>query len=83
MKTINLFHHYLYSYKRLGNCKNIENVLMTLKFPVVYIENPGDKEHGAMFNGINNFACSRGLDTTAGSYFFAVYDDNKNIVESI
>ncbi len=56
---------------------------MSLRYPIVYLQNPTEKDHSVTFNGINEFALSRGLDATAGSYFFAVYDDNKKILGAI
>jgi ribosomal protein S18 acetylase RimI-like enzyme len=53
---------------------------MALVYPVVFIEHPTEADHAITFNGINNFARSRGLEATAGSYFYGVYDDNKKLV---
>lgn len=49
---------------------------------IEFIENPTEEDHGAIFHGINSYAEKRGLLGTGG-YFFAVYDENKNIVAAI
>lgn len=50
--------------------------------PIVFIENPTEKDHGAIYHGMNKYAAERGLSGTGG-YFFAVYDDNNNIIAAI
>ncbi|MBS0656400.1 MAG: GNAT family N-acetyltransferase [Verrucomicrobia bacterium] len=52
---------------------------MKLKYPIIFIESPTEHDHGVIFNGINAFAVSLRLDATAGSYFFAVYDDTNTM----
>ena len=49
---------------------------------IVFIENPSEKEHGAIYHGINSYAAQRGMVGTGG-YFFVAYDDNKNIIAAI
>lgn len=49
---------------------------------LIFIENPSEKEHGAIYNGINSYAAQRGMAGTGG-YFFAAYDNNKNIIAAI
>lgn len=49
---------------------------------IVHIENPTENDHGAIIEGINRYAAQRGLSATGG-YFFAVYDNNKNIIAAI
>ena len=56
---------------------------MTLKYPITFIDNPTEQDHGVLFNGINAFAVSQGLKATAGGYFFAVYDDTNTMVAAI
>lgn len=56
---------------------------MPLKYPITFIENPTDQDHGMLFKGINEFAKSQGLDPSGGSYFFAVYDENNTMVAAI
>ena len=56
---------------------------MTLRYPIIFIENPTEQDHGVIFNGINAFARSQGLDATAGGYFFAAYDETKTMVAAI
>jgi ribosomal protein S18 acetylase RimI-like enzyme len=54
---------------------------MTIASPV-FIENPSEKDHGAIYHGMNNYAAQLGIAGTGG-YFFAVYDENKNIIAAI
>ncbi len=56
---------------------------MALQYPITCVEHPTEDDHGAIFNGINAFACSRGLTATAGGYFFAAYDEKKSLVAAI
>lgn len=56
---------------------------MTLRYPITFIENPTKQDHSVIFNGINTFARSQGLEIAAGGYFFAVYDETKTIVAAI
>lgn len=50
--------------------------------PIVFIENPSEKEHGAIYHGMNNYAAQHGMSGTGG-YFFAAFDENKNIIAAI
>lgn len=54
---------------------------MTMTSPV-YIEHPSEKDHGAIYHGMNNYAAQFGIAITGG-YFFAIYDENKNIIAAI
>jgi ribosomal protein S18 acetylase RimI-like enzyme len=56
---------------------------MPLKYPITFIENPTEQDHHVIFKGINEFATSQGLNATAGSCFFAVYDENKTMVAAL
>ena len=49
---------------------------------IVFIENPSEEDHGAIIQGINKYAAQLGMAGTGG-YFFAVYDENKNIIGAI
>ncbi|HIF0260663.1 TPA: GNAT family N-acetyltransferase [Legionella pneumophila] len=49
---------------------------------IVFIENPSEQDHGIICQGIDNYAAQHGLNSTGG-YFFAIYDNNKNIVAAI
>lgn len=56
---------------------------MSLKYPISFVEEPTEQDHKAIFNGINEFASSRGLNIASGSYFFAVHDENKALIAAI
>ena len=49
---------------------------------IVAIENPTEQDHGAIIHGMNHYAAGRGMQGTGG-YFFAAYDENKNIIAAI
>ena len=52
-------------------------------YPITFVEHPTGQDYQAIFDGINAFATSLGLDSTKGSYFFAVYDEAKIIKAAI
>jgi len=56
---------------------------MKNRYSITSIEMPTEEDHRVLFNGINQFAQSRGFNVAAGSYFFAVYDENERIVAAI
>lgn len=49
---------------------------------IVKIKNPNEEEHGVIYHGMNEYAANYGMQGTGG-YFFAVYDENKNIIAAI
>lgn len=56
---------------------------MLLEYPVLYVQNPTEEDHAVIFNGINNFAQSQGMNATAGSYFFGAYNKKKELLGAI
>lgn len=40
--------------------------------PIVFIENPTENDHGAIYHDMNKYTAERGLSGTGG-YFFAIY----------
>ncbi|EKD71678.1 MAG: hypothetical protein ACD_46C00125G0002 [uncultured bacterium] len=52
------------------------------KEPLVFIENPTEEHHAAIYHGINEYAVKRGFAITGG-YFFVAYDENKKIIAAI
>ncbi len=66
-----------------AECAYTYEETVSLKYPVVYIQNPTEDDHAVIFHGINDFARSRGLDATAGSYFFGVRNDENKLVGAI
>jgi len=56
---------------------------MSLGYQIVSIEKPTEDDYAVIFNGVNNFAISQGLNATTGSYFFAIYDHEQNMLGAI
>jgi GNAT superfamily N-acetyltransferase len=56
---------------------------MALLYPVSFVENPTEHDHKVIFDKINAFARSQGLQAASGSYFFTAYDADNKIIAAI
>lgn len=50
--------------------------------PIVFIENPTENDHGAIVSGISRFGAQQ-KTVGLGSFFYIVYDENKNIIAAM
>ena len=49
---------------------------------ITFIESPTEKDHGAIYHGMNHYAAQHGFSGTGG-YFYVAYDGSKNIIAAI
>ncbi len=56
---------------------------MTIKYQISEVPTSTEQDYSIICTGINEFAKSLGLNVAAGSFFFAVYDENKSMIAAI
>lgn len=49
---------------------------------IVQVENPNEEDHGFIYHGMNEYAATYGMNGTGG-FFFAAYDETKQIISAI